>query len=783
MNYIEFINEYNKLLNKNEYISLKTFNKFLNSYYPIIKEEIKTNLELQKIINNIYEELEKHNKEYINKALITEKEYFDNMFKNTSEDIILDEEQRRAILCDEDYSLIIAGAGSGKTTTMSAKVKYLLERKKVDPSKIVVISYTNKATNELEDRIKYEFDLPVDIMTFHSLGIKIIRKIIKDKPIKPVSEKEQEKIILDYFKEVLFKDKKLLTTFITTFNKYKINDGYNMFSKGFVENYQKYETFDDYFNNYKIRKLQQNKNNLEEIIHTYEEKFLKFPEPTTLKGEKTKSIGEAEIANFLFKHGIEYKYEEPYPERVDIEKTYLPDFTIEINGIPVYIEYYGLSSYDKNSTISEREQKKYNDIRNKKRNFHKFNNNNYIELDYHNANNLNYIEKLKKELEIRGANIKKKTNEEIYNSILETNEKAEIFVFVKFIIKLINSIKSSLDRNKINEKIINYINSVCLTKEEKIELIRESELIIKVYNYYQSKLIPLNQIDFSDMIYYANKYVASLPSNENILNYEYIIIDEYQDISISRYNLAKNLSLLTKSKVISVGDDWQTIFSFAGSRIDLFYNYQKLFPGAKSLLINNTYRNSQQLINLAGYFITKNPYQIKKNLKSNKTRHAPIKIVPYSDNEFEVLSKLIDKIHKENPFDKIMILSRKNKTLKQLSEHPLFEQGLAERIIYKNIPSAYIEAMTIHKSKGLGSDQVIILNVTNKDFPLEEHGEYWLNNLFNENKYEEDYPDAEERRIFYVALTRTKKDVYLLTPKEKSKKSPFINELLEKDNI
>ena len=99
-------------------------------------------------------EQKKHNQKYIEEALKQEKEYFDNMFKNIDDNIILDVEQRKAILCDEDSSLIIAGAGSGKTTTMAAKVKYLVERKHIDPSKIVVISYTNKATDELEDRIK-----------------------------------------------------------------------------------------------------------------------------------------------------------------------------------------------------------------------------------------------------------------------------------------------------------------------------------------------------------------------------------------------------------------------------------------------------------------------------------------------------------------------------------------------------------------------------------------------------------------------------------------------------
>lgn len=781
MNKKIILEQINNKLSEDKYFGLKEYNLFIenlckNNIDIIIKDN-----ELKEVFNNSNNLLEIHNQKYINTALIREKEYFDNLFKGIDDNILLDEEQRRAILCDEDSSLIIAGAGAGKTTTMAAKVKYLIDRKKVEPNKIVVISYTNKATDELEDRIKYDFDLPVDIMTFHSLGIKIVRKIIKDKPIKPLVGKEQKKIILNYFKEVLFKDKDLMMRYINAFNKYsELNK--RLFSKGFIDNCMKFDSFDEYFKDYKKRKQELNKDNLPEIIKNYEIAFLKFEKPQTLKGEQTKSIGEARIANYLFKRGIDYKYEEPYPERIDQEKCYLPDFTININGKEIYIEYYGLSNNkEKNDTFSLKDRKKYEYIRDKKREFHKNNKNDYIELDYKNENNVNYIQVLNNELLKRNIKFNKTSYEDLYEAILDTNEEAEIYKFVDFTLEVIESIKSSMDRNRINDKIYEYINSLGNTPEEKKEMIEEYNLIIKVYNYYQTKILTKNQIDFSDMIYYANKYLVTLKSNNTILDYDYIIIDEYQDISINRYNLARNLSLSSNAKIVSVGDDWQTIFSFAGSRIDLFYNYEKLYPGAKNLVINNTYRNSQELINLAGYFITKNPYQIKKNLKSKKTRNAPIKIVPYENNEFEILGKLIEKIYNDNPNDKILILSRKNRVLTSLKHNELFEDGLNERIIYKKCPNAYIEAMSIHKSKGLGADQVIILNVTNKDFPDRDRKNFWLKNLFDDHDFVENYPDAEERRIFYVALTRTKKDVYLMTPKEKSKESPFINELIESE--
>ena len=100
-------------------------------------------------------------------------------------------------------------------------------------------------------------------------------------------------------------------------------------------------------------------------------------------------------------------------------------------------------------------------------------------------------------------------------------------------------------------------------------LVIEANLFLEVYKFYENNLIPRGKIDFSDMIYYANKYITSLAKEKNILDYQYIVIDEYQDISIERYKFAKNLSLITNSKVVSVGDDWQTIFSLVVMRCRL----------------------------------------------------------------------------------------------------------------------------------------------------------------------------------------------------------------------
>jgi len=174
----------------------------------------------------------------------------------------------------------------------------------------------------------------------------------------------------------------------------------------------------------------------------------------------------------------------------------------------------------------------------------------------------------------------------------------------------------------------------------------------------------------------------------------------------------------------------------------------------------------------------KNPLQIKKNLFSSKRRSSPIKICYYNNNQYKKLEHILDKIYKENKADKVMILARKNKYIEKMVEEKFFVKGVGTRIVYKKHPDMIIDAMSVHSSKGLGADQVILLNVTNSDFPCKEQKEIWLKEIFRPKQTSEEYPNAEDRRIFYVALTRTKKDIYLLTPEDENKRSKFIDEII-----
>ena len=749
-------------LNKAEQIFItKLSNKdYISSHLYRIIETNNQNIILQNF------NLDAYNDEIIEKEYQINKEYFNNMYKGIDDNIHLDKEQIKAILSDEEYSLIIAGAGTGKTTTMASKVKYLVDIKKVEPSKIVVMSYTKKATEELEKRIVLDFGIPAKVTTFHSLGLMHIREIFADRKCYVVDDNKKEKIFLEYFKDQIFPYKDKVKELLEVFNTTTIAAKW-VFGSFFQENYDKYPTFDEYFESYKKYRLSEIPD-LKKWIYNMIDKDLNSEIITTIKGEIVKSKGEAIIANFLYKNGIEYEYEKIYKDFMPDRKIYLPDFTLSLGGHPVYLEYFGLSTYD------DKNLNRYNRIRRIKEEYHQKHHTKFIKLDYKKGESI--INTLKEELTKLGFTPKPRTDKEIFDTILNNNKLSQFYPFKDFVLKTIDIIKSTSKRENYHQIVQDYISK--LPKEEKEMALKQFKYIDEFYKFYQTKLYGSENygFDFSDMIYYANLYINKIGTNNN-LNFEYIIIDEYQDISEDRYRLTKNIAGRNKAKVVAVGDDWQSIFAFAGSKIEYIYNFMKYFPGAKLLKITSTYRNSQELIDYSGTFVMKNEDQIKKDLISNKKITNPIKIITFKDDEeIDVLKGLIRNIHKTKPDHNIMVLARTNKMIENCYNDPELKDDIGTKIKYIGYEDIDIDGMTIHKSKGLTADEVIIIGL-DSSFPRNYTGLFWIENLFKNKLQEEKIPFAEERRLFYVALTRTKNYVYLLANNDPNNRSPFINEI------
>ena len=289
-------------------------------------------------------------------------------------------------------------------------------------------------------------------------------------------------------------------------------------------------------------------------------------------------------------------------------------------------------------------------------------------------------------------------------------------------------------------------------------------LIVKIFLEYQNNLTEEELIDFDDIISLSTKFVI----NTN-LNYKYVIIDEFQDTSITRYNLIKEILNKTNANFLAVGDDYQSIYRFTGCDLYLIIKFKNFFKDSKIYKIQTTYRNSQELITVAGNFIKKNKLQINKNLRSNKKLSKPIKLIYYKNQRKEFI-KLLEYLYKMNKRNILVLIRNNNDIHKILSKELTIEENI---IKYKE--DMYIKFLTVHKSKGLEEEIVIMLNMVNDEwgFPNKIKDEKVLKYILPKK---EKYKYAEERRLFYVALTRTKNEIYLLVDKEKQ--SIFVREIV-----
>lgn len=768
-----YLNKYKKFMTKDIYITSNMYDTFTNKYkylYDCLDKNTCEYKNILKIINDKNKLLRKHNRKYVDNKLIKYKSYFDNMFNDINKNIILDKSQREAIICDEDNLLVLSGAGSGKTTTISAKVKYLIDVKNIKPDKICVITFTKKAKEELDYKINKIFNSNVDIYTFHSLGLKIIKYYYKNKDIDIIDEKGQYKIICDYIKNNLFKDKDKFSLFFEAFKN----------KTSFSEEYKLFDNYYDYHNYMYKRKYINSNTTMDNYIKEQAKRRRNYLK--TLNGEYCKSKEEVDIANFLYLNNIDYQYEKSY-KKLDNLKIYKPDFYIEQNNNYNYIEHFGIDKVNKtNNHYTKEELTNY--LKNMKLK-EKYHCDEKIEdlfiITYSKVlGKRNYLSVLKDSLIKKGYFLSKKDNNLVYERLKDTSEDRYINNFVnRIVIPFISYFKRS------NYKLDDFKN----IKTDNDLLNKQIRVISDIYLNYESKLREKNLIDFEDMINISYKVMPYIKEKNLGVDYKYIIIDEYQDVSMQRFNLTKRIEELFKSKIIAFGDDYQTIFGFSGSRIDLMTEFKNYLSDAKQIPIPNVYRNSQELIDVATKFINKNSKQIKKKLISNKRLINPIELYIYNDsnyintniNKSIILSNILDKIYLSNNKSNVLLLERYNNDIDTILNNNLFIRKNHENIIYKKHEDMKIDYLTIHKSKGLEYDNCILINAIDDKygFPSKIEDEEIIKLL--KPKIEENIFYPEERRLFYVAMTRTKNKLYILVPK--SKTSSFIREIESDKNV
>lgn len=780
-------NKLKAFLSCNKYLSERDLETFLGNNKNYFNDS-----ELQYIKANKLKLLKEHNRDLLNNILKEKQEYFDNMFKNSDPNIKLDKNQLMAITLDENL-LVIAGAGSGKTTTMAAKVKYLVDNGYPE-SKILVISFTKKACQEIEKIIHTDLDCPnVKVTTFHALGYDIIKKSGRDIE-KIIEDTNKYKIISNFIKKYAFKDKKYLAYLYDNFKSY-IN---------LTEDALKYNTFEEYHKATYQEKYNKSGFNLSNYINT-QIKARKLRKKT-IKGEFLRSKEEVDIANFLYLNTIDYSYELSYTEIVNNTKIH-PDFFVKQLELENYIEHFGVDQNLDNKMYNKDELKAYlNTLKLKQTYINEYDQSKRFIVTYSKYNdNTTYLESLKQQLLKCGYTLNRRTDEEIFKTLMETDTESYFSNFIyKIIIPFISIFKTYNYHLEDFQGLYDYAT---------LELKKQLIALKPIYTYYKQELDRKHYIDFDDMINLAYEIIPAIKERDLGVDYDYLIIDEYQDISNQRYNLTKLLADLFQAKIMAVGDDWQTIYSFSGADINLFKDFKKHVEDAKQIPIENTYRNSQELIDIAGDFIQKNKFQIKKQLKSTKHLANPIEIFYYEDqgkdkkiiknkyiinnNHAKAITQIILNIIKNNPNYKILLLGRYEKDKEKLLSTNYFTEyrGKIKSTITEN---ANLNFLTIHKAKGLSADAVILINAIDdilgfpskiEDIPIIELLKDFNQSKPNNNKFtpliisgfKEEILYPEERRLFYVAMTRTKNKFYIAVPN--SKKSMFIKEISKYNQV
>jgi DNA helicase-4 len=727
--------------------------------------------------------------------------------------INLDEDQRNAVRFDGDHCLLIAGACAGKPATMVAKGKYLVEVKCIKPEEILVFSYTRKAIDELKERIEDVLGPNMGIIkTFHAFGLELINKY-ETTPVR-IEDKEGslENIISDMLTKLLYDKNELLQEILSDLGDYKdyLQKILSYFGNYFdlPDDAAKYDNLHQFHSAKAAQDYETLKSHLGEHIKKEENKR-ENERCNTLEGEYLRSVQEVRIANFLYLNGLDYEYEPVFKvqgKEIPIsgsKKKYTPDFIIRQGENVRYLEHWGLNEGGTNDRFAD--VKKYNESIDTKRNHHKDNGSCLLETRSH-INEKILLEHLEEVLKKAGFDfeLNKLTPEDVYKKIVETSEGKYIDKFVKLMRNFIKQFKTR------GYEVNDFENL-----KEKAKDDPRSQLFLDiakpVYEYYQKQLAEKDEIDFEDMINKATQVLDKFKSDElnleDIPDYKYIIIDEFQDISQSRFNLIKRLiEIRENAKIVAVGDDWQSIFAFAGSDPALFRQFKTHMGSGKDseMYLKITYRNCKELITIAGKFVEKDSILYKKELESDKTIDQPIELIDYDDdytedenyknsnkknkkifkrdtNLAEAVEKIIDRIIEEqnNPNPEILLLGRYKFDLKNICKTGKFKSDSGDKVTCLKHPKAEnISFLTVHRAKGLGYDHVIILNMSEGKygFPCQIEDDPVMKLVRSEDDFSEDNIDyPEERRLFYVALTRTKNRVYILTPQRNP--SRFLIEL------
>ncbi len=641
----------------------------------------------------------------------------------------LDQQQREAVVSLEDNVLVISSAGSGKTMTTVGKVRYLIDVQHVPAEKILLLTFTRKAAESLSERLG---EKKLKCRTFHKLALDIIGEATGEKPtITPP----------DFSVQVYHKLSQENPAFKAAIADYIIRSRYTM------RDQYEYTSMQEYMQD-------RQKHGIQAFFKDMDGR------PVFCKSDE-----ESQICDFLGSRGIKFRYEEKYEvNTVDAEyRQYCPDFSIYIDGPDgqtkrVYLEHFAVNEYDRcPSFFSAEDEFKYKQGIQWKRQLHQQNGTTLLETSSAGFHRGDVFQILTKQILDLGAVFSKATSQSVSRELVRQEEN------ILAMLTSFNFLLKSRDRT---------MDDITRQVGRGPDAITVNDIIAPFVEAYRQMEEENNEVDFTDAIIRATE----LCNNGHRPDYDYILVDEFQDISMDRYRFLQALRRKTPlTKLFCVGDDWQSIYRFAGSDMALFKQFEQFFGYTKKCLMETTYRFGEPAIAESSKFILANPEQAVKNVHSFKL-DAETKLDFLSTDGREGMVETVKYLADQIPADKeILLLGRYSFDVNILKNTELVVHDTKDRI-YVTYGQRQMNFMTVHQSKGLECDYIILLNCNGGTigFPSQISDSPVLKYVLSEP---DAYAFSEERRVFYVGITRAKKHTWVLY--DINNPSPFVKEFVK----
>ena len=694
--------------------------------------------------------LQGYNDEFVHKQCAA----YDNLFSDIdAAGNDLNQAQRDAVVTNDVRNLVVAAAGTGKTLALTYRIAYLVAEG-VEPARIAALTFTRQATREMETRLANRFGIDdVDVRTIHSFAYEIAREAANEH-LDVVDSQDLYNLIDTVIREARTGDREQFEEF------------YTQFLFHYDHTHVEATDFDSRAEYVAERQAE-----------TYE----------TLAGETVASRAERVIADFLFTHDVEYQYESvaAWADSAPEKGEYRPDFYLP--AYDIYIEHWGI---DENAEVapwfSWTSEEYLDKLRWAREQFTEME---YTLLEtFEFENEAGWLEQaLQHRLEHAGVSLERLSFEAFVNEAFEYNEKER-------------DIKQSLASFVHNAKTFDIDADAALTRlsrrrPRQYYFGRCGALVLEAYNEYLERS---GLVDFDDMINDATAAVRSNPDPYRS-QYDHMLVDEFQDVSMHQVELIRALAGQdTDPRLFCVGDDWQSIYAFQGADIQQFIAFEDYFGPTTDTQLTRNYRSPKTVLGAGNDLIRNNDIQIPKTVTAGRNHDWTPKLhvldgftnSKYEQRVGEYAVELIQAFLADgnDPAD-VMVLCRydeaagfTDRVKTALKKRDLPYDGKDDHYRPAGMPGEYASAFdpdagvsvcSVHQAKGREAKQVIVMNVASGmyGFPA-EHRE---NSLVAPVQDIDTTTIEEERRLFYVAITRTEEQLHLLT--RSGRWSPFIDEI------